>query len=346
MQRYKILALTTLLISGISCGGGKGDEKNHFSLEITSKKKVFHLNDTLKVKLNNPENISYSTVKYFLGDTPVEVTNNTLILNHPHLGNQTLKAVISYEDKTETVAKAVEILSNTAPKIYGYTILKEYPHDSLAYTQGLEFYNDTLYESTGLRGKSSLRKVNYKTGEVWKKIDLDPTIFGEGITILNDKIYQLTWQSKIGYVYNIHTFEKEKTFSYNESKEGWGLCHHGDIIYKSDGTEKIWTLNKESVVETGNMQLVSNKAIYSKANELEYVDGKIYANSYLNDGIMIIEAETGIILGVVDCRGLKEKITSKNKDVLNGIAYNPKTNTFFITGKNWEKMFEVTFEEK
>lgn len=346
MQSYKILAITTLLATTLSCGGKKSEEKNHFSIEISNKKQVFQLNDTLKVKLNNPDEINFTSVKYFLGDAPVDVKNNMIVLTSDYLGNQTLKAVVSYEDQTETATKKIEVLSDQAPAAFSYTILKEYPHDSHAYTQGLEFYKDTLYESTGLRGKSSLRKVDYKTGEVLKKIDLEPAIFGEGITILNDKIYQLTWQSMVGYVYNINTFEKLKTFNYTNSKEGWGLCNNGEVLYKSDGSEKIWTLNPESLAETHSMQLATNKSIYSKANELEYVDGKIYANSYQNDAIMIIDAKTGVIIGIVDCRGLKDKITEPTKDVLNGIAYNPKTNTFFITGKNWEKMFEVTFTEK
>ncbi|WP_245766566.1 glutaminyl-peptide cyclotransferase [Pustulibacterium marinum] len=305
------------------------------------------MNDTLKFNLKNADGRSTSQISYYIGETKVPEENGQIILKDIPLGSQNFRAVINSEDKTESLSQNIKIYADEAPTIYNVKILKEYPHDIEAYTQGLEFYKDTLYESTGLRGKSSLRKTDYKTGEVLQKIDLDPTYFGEGITILNDKIYMLTWQSMLGFVYDVNSFEKLKDFRFEESKEGWGLCNNGKTLFKSDGSEKIWTLNTETLEENSNFQLVTNKAIYSKANELEYVDGLIYANSYTHDGIMIIDPTSGAIKGVVDCRGLKEKVTQHNKlDVLNGIAYNPKTKTFFITGKNWDKMFEVTFEPK
>ena len=138
-----------------------------------------------------------------------------------------------------------------------------------------------------------------------------------------------------------------KTFSYNKSKEGWGLCHNGsDKLYKSDGSEKIWILNPNTFEEVDSLQLCTNKSIFTNANELEFVDGKIYANTYLKDGIMIINPNNGAIEGVVDVRGLKEKVEqTPDLDVLNGIAYHARRNTFFITGKNWSKIFEVVFIE-
>ncbi|GLB49222.1 glutaminyl-peptide cyclotransferase [Neptunitalea lumnitzerae] len=347
MKPLNFLSAILLATSLLSCGEEKNEEKNHFSIELNSENNKFKPNDELKVSLKNPDQKQIAATNYYIGDTPITLTNGSYTLTDIPYGKQTLKAVVSYGESSETVTKQIEVLAATAPKIYSYTIVNTYPHDIKAYTQGLEFHKDTLYESTGLRGQSSLRKVDFKTGEVLKKIALDNKIFGEGLTILNDKIYQLTWQSMIGYVYNLTTFEKEKTFSYVDSKQGWGLCNDGEHIYKSDGSERIYTLDKETLAEQGFIQLVTNKSVYEKANELEYVDGTIYANAYQKDGIMIIDAETGIITGVIDCRGLKEKVTQHQQlDVLNGIAYNPKTKTFFITGKNWDKMFEVTFSEK
>jgi len=192
-----------------------------------------------------------------------------------------------------------------------------------------------------------LRKVNFETGEVLKKVDLSQAYFGEGITILNDKVYMLTWRSKTGFVYDVHTFEQLDTFKFENSREGWGLCHDDTRLYKSDGTEKIWILDPVTLQEKSFIQTVTNSSVFSKANELEYVDGKIYANSYQKDGVMIINPETGAIEGVVDFRGLKEKVTQHpDLDVLNGIAYNPATKTFFVTGKNWDKLFEVQIEAK
>ena len=204
-----------------------------------------------------------------------------------------------------------------------------------------------MYESTGRRGFSSLRKVDYKTGNVLKKIDLDKTYFGEGITILNDKIYQLTWQNKTGFIYDVNSLKKTGSFQYGESKEGWGLCNDGSKIFKSDGTEKIWFLNSTTLIEEDHIETVTNKSIFNKANELEYVNGKLYANVYQKPSVMIIDAASGAIEGVINFSGLKNKVTKHdNIDVLNGIAYHPIRETFFVTGKNWDKLFEVKIFKK
>jgi glutaminyl-peptide cyclotransferase len=237
--------------------------------------------------------------------------------------------------------------NNQPPKIYTYKITNTYPHDIDGFTQGLEFYNDTLYESTGLNGKSSIRKLDLKTGKILKKTKLSDTYFGEGLTILNDKIYQLTWRSGDGLIYDVNTFERLKIFNYNESKEGWGLCNDGEKLYKSDGTPKIWTLNAETLEEEGYIQPVTNKTSLTKLNELEWVEGKIYANTWQKDGIVIIEPKTGAVEGLIDFRGLRDKVTKHSKlDVLNGIAYNPNTKKLYVTGKNWDKLFEVEIIEK
>ena len=211
----------------------------------------------------------------------------------------------------------------------------------------MEFYKDTLYESTGLNGKSSIRKVDYKTGKVLKKVKLSDVYFGEGLTILNNKLYQLTWRSGDGLVYDVNTFERLETFKYNNSKEGWGLCNDGEKIYKSDGTQKIWILNPETLEEESYIQPVTNKSTITKLNELEWVEGKIYANTWQKDGVVIIDPKTGDVEGLIDFRGLREKVTQHKKlDVLNGIAYNPDTKKLYVTGKNWDKLFEVKIVEK
>ena len=219
----------------------------------------------------------------------------------------------------------ITILNNESPKIFTYNIINEYPHDITSYTQGLEFYNDTLYESTGQYKESKLRKVDYKTGEVIKNIDLADEYFGEGLTILNDKIYQLTWQKGTGFVYDVNTFEKLSSFKYGNSKEGWGLCNNDKSIYKSDGTEKIWLLNPETLVEEEYIQVFTNKGKIIGINEMEWIDGKIYANRYQKDGVAIINPKNGAVIGVIDFSPLKKIVTQhEGLDVLNGIAYNPK----------------------
>ena len=155
------------------------------------------------------------------------------------------------EDNFSEIKSAtnVRLLNNVPPILYSYTLLNEYPHDSDAYTQGLEFFGDELYESTGLKGKSSLRRVNYKTGNVEKKIDLDQSYFGEGLTLLDGEIIQLTWLENTGLVYNRETMDVKSSFTYDNSEEGWGLCNDGSFLYKSDGTAKIWKLDSKTKKE-------------------------------------------------------------------------------------------------
>ena len=246
----------------------------------------------------------------------------------------------------EVALKKVILVNAKPPKIYTYEIVNTYAHDITSYTQGLEFYKGDLYESTGQYGESKLRKLDYKNGSVLKNVDLSTAYFGEGLSVLNDKIYQLTWKEGRGLVYDVNSFEQIETFNYGQSKEGWGLCNDGDKFYKSDGTEYLWFLNPQTLAEEGSLQAYTNKGKLTNLNELEWVDGMIYANRYQKDGIAIINPENGAIEAVIDFKALKTKVTKhQGLDVLNGMAYNPKTKTLFVTGKRWDKLFEVKIIE-
>ncbi len=267
------------------------------------------------------------------------------------LGNRVLHADIHSGKKTETTTKNIYILASEKALLYTYKIINEYPHDKEAYTQGLEFHGDILYESTGQYGKSSLRKTNYKTGEVLEKVDLEKNYFGEGLTILNNKIYQLTWQEKVGFIYNLETLEKTGNFVYGKSTEGWGLCNDGEKLYKSDGTEKIWTLNADNLTEEGYIEIYTNTSRIKSVNELEWVEGKIYANVYQQNAIAIINPQNGAVEGVIDLKGLFDKLGNKSllnpmDHVLNGLAYKGEENKLFVTGKNWDTLFEIEILEK
>jgi glutamine cyclotransferase len=226
-------------------------------------------------------------------------------------------------------------------------VINEYPHDKNAFTQGLEYYNGYLYESTGQLGESSLRKVEISTGKVVQKIDLDKEIFGEGMTIFNDKIFLLTWRNNKGLVFNLETFEKEKEFNYNQSKEGWGLTHNAEKLIKSDGTERLWYLNPESGDEENFIEAYTIDRAVDKLNELEYIDGKIYANKWQKNSIVIINAITGAVEGIADLKGLQTKAgRSGDEFVLNGIAHDTVNDRLFVTGKDWEKLFEIKLMKK
>jgi glutamine cyclotransferase len=331
----------------MACGSGNTSASSLFEIQLEGNKTSFQQNQKVGVAIKNKKDNPIDAISYSIDDQVLGLTGNRITLDLPTLGNKTLIATISYGENTVQVSKKIKVLAPNAPALYTYEIIEEYPHDIKAYTQGLEFNNGVLYESTGKKGRSSLRKVDYKSGKVLNQIDLENTQFGEGITILDNTIYQLTWQNGLGLVYDLKDFKKTGSFQYGQSKEGWGLCNDGHKIFKSDGTEKIWLLNPKTLAEEGYIETVTNKSIFNKANELEFVDGKIYANVYQKPSMMIIDAQSGAIEGVINFGGLKEKVTKHaDLDVLNGVAYHPERKTFFVTGKNWDKMFEVKISKK
>ncbi len=346
MSLTKFFIFSNFLLLFLACGS-EPNPTNLFSIEIDENKKEFQRNETVGIRIKNKKNLEINNVAYSIDGQELAIVDDQITFGIDRLGNKILKAKIDYEDKSVELSKKIRLLSEIEPEIYTYEIINEFPHDIEAFTQGLEFNFDVLYEGTGKMGKSSLRRVNFETGEVLVKVDLEYNYFGEGLTILNDKIYQLTWRNKTGFIYDTKSLEKIGSFQYGESKEGWGLCNDGNKIYKSDGTERIWILNPETLVEEDYIQIVTNKSVFNKANELEYVNGKIYANVWQKESMMIIDAKTGAIEGVVNFGGLKEKVKQHPElDVLNGIAYHPKRKTFFVTGKNWNKLFEVKIMKK
>ncbi|WP_378176108.1 glutaminyl-peptide cyclotransferase [Aquimarina sp. SS2-1] len=349
---FVIIALCSLIFS---CGSNADAKKKYFSIKTEENKTKFQLGETVKASIVNNKKIEIDSVSFFLGDLKLKTDGNNILeekIDTERLGKHLLKAIVYFEGKEEDVYKKLTFFNNVQPKLYTYKIIAEYPHDQNAFTQGLEFHADTLYESTGKNGLSSLRKLNHKTGEVLIKKDIDKKYFAEGITIIDDKILQLTWLSKEGFIYDLNTLEKTGSFAYNKSKEGWGLCNDGKKVYKSDGTEKIWILDPETMAEKSYIEVVTNKSIKSNFNELEWVEGKIYANTWPKNGstdksnlkssIAVINPKNGAIEAVVDLRGLRDKVTQHDDlDVLNGIAYKKDTKQLFVTGKNWDKLFEI-----
>ncbi|QBA64343.1 glutaminyl-peptide cyclotransferase [Muriicola soli] len=348
MNFIKFFTLNVLLLFFIGCGEEK-DPDRQFSLQLKKKGKSYKASDTIYPSLKNKKDLPVDEVKYVLAGKELESAGEGWILNSGKLGLQQLTARIISGEKVLEVSEDIKILAPQSPQLYTYSIVNEFPHDITSFTQGLEFYKDTLYESTGSGGgaKSYVRKINFETGKVFQQVDLEPQYFGEGITLINDKLYQLTWQQRVGFIYKASSLDRMDQFQYGKSKEGWGLCNDGKYLYKSDGTEKIWLLNPETMKEEDHIQIVTDKSIFNKANELEYVKGKIYANVWQKESMMIIDAKSGAIEGVVNLGGLKEKVAQHPKlDVLNGIAFHPERNTFFVTGKNWDKLFEITLQKK
>lgn len=357
MKNHNFLFIILLGITLSNCGDTKKGENSIFTIDNSAFKEQYQPQESLKLAILNPNNKDVDSTTYFVNDKKVATIKGVEKLNFDlkdqKLGYQNLKAKVYYDNEFSEATARVELVSNVQPKLLKYKIVNTYPHDYEAYTQGLEFYRDTLYEGTGngsgptgKRGVSSLRKTDYKTGKVYKKVELADQYFGEGITILNNKVYQLTWQNNEGYIYNADTFKKEKTFPYFKQIEGWGLTNDGTYLYQSDGTEKIWKLDPKTLKEVDYINVYSYETKIKAVNELEWINGKIYGNIYQKDAIAIIDPKSGIVEAIINLVDLKSKVSHlPDTDVLNGIAYNPKTKTIFVTGKNWDKMFEISVSE-
>ena len=351
MKIYNLFVVTTLVFILSGCGNKPTSDSDFFQLSIQNKKKGYTTSDVLLASIKNKKNKSVDSVSYAINVKRIvsskQLSETSLPLQGLKLGTQTITATVYSEGKTFVADEKIILLSSITPKLYTYKILETYPHDIGAYTQGLEFMNDTLYESTGTYKASSLRKTNYKTGDVLQQVDLATSYFAEGLTVLNDKIYQLTWRENTGFIYNLADMKKTGTFVYGKSKEGWGLCNDGSKIYKSDGTQKIWTLDPNTLAEIDYIELYTDTSKIPKVNELEWVNGKIYANIYERDAIAIVDPTNGAVEGVIDLSDLKSKVTQhKDLNVLNGIAYKGEENILYITGKNWDALFKIEIRLK
>lgn len=231
-----------------------------------------------------------------------------------------------------------------ATPFYTYEIVHTYPHDRGGFTQGLLFLNGALYESTGLNGRSSLRKVDLATGTVLKQQDVPSEFFAEGLAALNGKLYQLTWQNQKGFIYDLESFEQQGTFTY--TGEGWGLTTDGKSLIMSDGTAQIRFLDPTNFQVKRTITVTDQGKPIDRLNELEWVKGEIFANIWITPFVVRIDPATGKVLGVIDFSGLLSPAERQGTDVLNGIAYDAAGDRLFVTGKLWPKLFEVRLKPK
>jgi glutaminyl-peptide cyclotransferase len=228
-----------------------------------------------------------------------------------------------------------------AAPVSGYRVINEYPHDHEAYTQGLVIDNGELFEGTGLNGRSSLRRVDLQTGSILQETELSEDYFGEGIAIVRNRIYQLTWQENTCFVYDRESFELIREFAYES--EGWGLTHDGKELIMSDGTNRITYRDPETFEETRHIDITDGNQPVINLNELEYINGEIWANVYMTDYVARIDPETGRVVGWIDFSGLLSEHERRqySVDVLNGIAQDPDSGNIYVTGKLWPTMFEI-----
>jgi glutamine cyclotransferase len=230
----------------------------------------------------------------------------------------------------------------TEPQVFGYEVVNEFPHDPKAYCQGLVFADGVLYEGTGQYGKSTLRKVELETGQPLKTVDLDRRHFGEGITLWKDQILQLTWKERTGLVYDKQTLTEVSRFRYNG--EGWGLTHDEQHLIVSDGSPTLRFLDPQSFRVVRRLTVQHNGQRMSRLNELEYMQGEVYANVWYQDYILRISPQSGAVTGWIDLRNpplYPDRFRRNRDEVFNGIAYDAVGDRLFVTGKNWPKLFEI-----
>lgn len=241
-------------------------------------------------------------------------------------------------------AVSASCASSAQVKQYRVNVVKQYPHDVRSYTQGLFIVDGQMYESTGQYGSSTFRKVDMATGSPLRRLDFSDRYFVEGSVALGDSLYILTWTSRVAFIYDFNTLEYIATRSYPH--QGWGITTDGKQLIASDGSSRLYFMDKDlNIVRTVNVRLHGKPLNY--LNELEYIDGRVWANVYTTNMIVLIDPDTGMVDGVVDCTGLlPQKLKTPDTDVLNGIAYDGDTGKIYLTGKNWPLLFEVEIEEK
>ncbi len=348
---FPILVIFSLLIIFISCSNKGNKSRKPVSLITVQPQKASYVRGEkisvqviTKLKNGEIENIQLFQNNELVTETrELNFTVNDITINK--IGNITFKVVATKTDgKSNTRSKSIKVISSKVPVKYSYRVINSFPHLTTSYTQGLEFHNGKLFEGTGEYGKSHLYQINVNTGNPVKSLKIDDKYFGEGITILGDKIYQLTYHAQKGFVYDLNTFSLIDSFQY-ASKEGWGLTNDGKHLIMSDGTNQLIWLDPDNFLTVKKLQVANNIGFMGFLNELEYVDGKIYANIYTTNTIVLIDEKTGEIIEEINMAGIIDlyNISDNSIDYLNGIAYNSQNGHFYITGKLWPRIFEVTF---
>lgn len=298
----------------------------------------------VETKLKNGEidNIQLFYQEKLLKETKeMDFTVSNIELNE--VGRNTFKVIATKTDQVNNSRSvAFNVVSDVVPKKFTYTTLRDYPHNRKFYTQGFEFHDGFIYEGTGEYGKSGLYKVNLNTGNTLLQHKLSDIYFGEGITILNNKIYQVTYRAQKGFVYNLDDFAVIDSFQYH-SKEGWGLTNDGKYLIMSNGTHELLWIDPADYSEVKKVQVANNRGIINYLNELEYIDETIYANVYTTNLIVQIEPETGKVLSEINLDGILNMYTNPKDtiDYLNGIAYDSDADRLFVTGKWWPRIFEI-----
>ncbi len=360
---YAYIFLTVL----IACGGNsvKNEAKNVSKSGTKSTLNDVTVTDTPKLKVKAPKSVKQGedvVIEYQPSgsiDSVVLYINNKIV-GSPSVGGKWViltnedsrVGLINYKiegfntkgrSKSTTLGRYMVTPAKDALR-YKAVAIANYPHEKLSYTQGLEFRGDRLIESSGEYGKSFIQIQEFPSMRIIKRVNLASHLFAEGITVVGDKLYQLTWREGICLIYDANTLEKigEKHYS----SEGWGLTTDGKLLYMTDGSQYIYILDAQTFKQVDRLEVLNGENTETNLNELEWINGEIWANIYTEDRIVRINPKSGAVVGVVDASGLlKGNEYDSSTDVLNGIAYNPKDKSIYLTGKNWPKLFKVRIDK-
>lgn len=358
MNRFTLSLSTLLIVSVIFLNCAQSNSKSRrpvTTIQTEPSKKSFRLGEVFQINLQTKiKDGTFEKVELFVDGKLIHTSRNlTNIVPVKTLdfgvGKHLVKASAV---KTDGVSgenyEEILVTSDIYPVQYTYQIVAVYPHDPNHFTEGFEFYENRLYESTGQEGTSGIYELNLKSGSSNREYKMDDQYFGEGITILNNKIYQLTYRNQIGFVYDLNSLKILNTWNY-KSKEGWGMTNDGKSIIMSDGTENVCYINPDNYMEIKKIQVCNDKDIVKNINELEYIKGEIWANIWTTDTIIIFDPNTGKVTGEIDLGGLSGSILKSQREKineLNGIAWNKKSDKIYVTGKLWPNIFEIKLIKK
>lgn len=346
---FPFVLIVCLFVTFISCSNKpKRSRKPVSNISVTPGARNYVYGQTVsvqvKTKLRNGE---IDNIKLFYeGELLKESKKLDFTVENIELkkiGKNSFRALAIKTDSVSNVRViSVNVVSDIEPSQLTYKTVQNYPHNKKYYTQGLEFHNGYIYEGTGENGSSGLFKVNLNTGETLLKFHLAEKYFGEGITILNDKVYQLTYHAQKGFIYNLSDFALVDSFQY-KSEQGWGLANDGKSLIMSNGTHEIIWLNPEDFSEVKRIEVANNRGVINNLNELEYIEGSLFANVYTTDMIVEIDPETGKVLAEINLKGIINMFKTSSDAIaeLNGIAYDSENDRIFVTGKWWPRLFEI-----
>jgi glutamine cyclotransferase len=359
MKTRSILFLAALSLSVYSCkdkNTATTDGVNAVDITLFSPGAYnYSGGDTIKMMAKYPSSLKVDSVVYLWDSIRIGSVKDSSYISIPTtdipLGTKSLTAKVYQGGKSQDVTTTIYLKAGKAPEMLTYKVIRKFPHDTSAYTEGLLYQDGYLYESTGNKGQSDIRKVDLETGKVLQRTKLDDKYFGEGSAIVGDKIVMFTYKDKVGFVFDKKTLKQISQFNNNVGIEGWGATFDGTKLYLDDSSNRIWLLDKDDYHQTGFIDVFDFRGPVEQINELEYIDGKIYANIYTYDTIIVIDPKTGAVLQSVNMSGLypnKDRPAGFDgeNNVLNGIAWDAKGKRLFVTGKKWPWLYQVEFVRK